>query len=92
MTLTKTQLDDFNNLAWDISGEVYEDYSGRGMFGKSCMGITVENVEKAIFLLGKWAAENETGFTSELERFQTDSMGRSSIIYFPKIQKQIDGE
>ena len=90
MTLTLSQIDDFENLAWDIGGEVYEDYSGRGMFGKTCLGITVENLEKSIFKLGKESADYD--FSKELANFQTDSLGRSFIIYFPKLQKEVDGE
>ena len=90
MTLTSSQLNDFENLAWDIDGEVYENYSGRGMYGKTCLGITVENLEKALFKLGRESADGS--FSKELERFETDSLGRSFIIYFPRLQKEVDGE
>ncbi len=90
MTLTNDQLNEFSNLAWDIGGEVYENYSGRGMFGKTCMGITVENLEKALFKLGRESGNYE--FSKELYRFEIDNLGRSFIIYFPKIQKEVDGE
>lgn len=87
MNLTQNQLDDFNNLAWNIGGEVYEDYSC--MFGKACMGITVDELENSLFRLGKESSNYE--FSKELENFRTDSMGKSSIIYFPKIQNVVDG-
>lgn len=89
MILTPNQLDDFNNLAWDIGGEVCEDYSGRNMFGKTCLGIVVEELENSLFRLGKESSDYE--FSKELENFRTDSMGKSSIIYFPKIQNVVDG-
>lgn len=90
MTLTQSQLDDFENLAWDIGGEVYENYSGRGMFGKTCLAITVDELENALFRLGRESGDYD--FSNELERFKTDSLGRSFIIYFPKLQKEVDGE
>lgn len=90
MTLTPDQFKDFETLVYDIDGEIYEDYSGRGMFGKSCLGITVENLEKSLFKLGKESLNYD--FYQELEWFRTDNMGRSYIIYFPKIQKAVDGE
>lgn len=88
MNLTPNQLDDFNNLAWDIGGEVYEDYSGRNMFGKTCLGIVVEELENSLFRLGKESGDYE--FSKELQNFRTDSMGRSAIIYFPTIQNVVD--
>ncbi len=89
MNLTPNQLDDFSSLAWDIGGEIYEDYSGRGMFGKTCMGITVDELENSLFRLGKESADYE--FSKELENFRTDNMGKGSIIYFPQIQNVLDG-
>lgn len=90
MTLTSAQFNDFESLIWDIDGEIYENYSGRGMFGKTCLGVTVENLEKALFLIGR--ESSGYSFGEELARFKTDNLGRSYIIYFPKIQKQVDGE
>ncbi|MBV6513918.1 MAG: hypothetical protein FMNOHCHN_03500 [Ignavibacteriaceae bacterium] len=92
MTLTNDQLNDFENLAWDIGGEVYENYSGRGMYGKTCMGITVEELENCLFRLGRMSGELDSELSKALENFRTDSLGRSFIIYFPKIQKAVDGE
>ena len=86
MKLTPNQYDDFANLAWDIGGEVYENYSGRGMFGKTCLGITVENLEKALFKLGRMATSEDLEFVTELENFRTDNLGRDYIIYFPSIE------
>lgn len=90
MILSNNQLNDFENLAFDIGGEVYENYSGRDMYGKTCMGITVDNLYKALFNLGR-ESENYD-FAKELERLEVDNLGRSYIIYFPRIQKEVDGE
>ncbi len=88
MNLTPNQLDDFSSLAFNIGGEIYEDYSGRGMFGKACMGITVDELENSLFRLGKQSSDYE--FSKELENFRTDNMGKSFIIYFPQIQNVVD--
>jgi len=93
MTLTPDQFESFQDLAWNINGEVYENYSGRRMYGKTCLGITVENLNKALFSLGRYTAEPfDEDLASAVERFETDNMDRSYIIYFPKIQKAVDGE
>ncbi len=93
MTLTSSQFDDFENLAWDIGGEVYENYSGRGMFGKTCLAITVDELENALFRLGRESGDcSFSSFSDYLANFRTDNLGRSFIIYFPKLQKEVDGE
>lgn len=92
MTLTPDQFNEFSNLAWDIGGEVYENYSGRGMYGKTCLGITVNELENSLFRLGKLAAQSDDGWEHELENFRTDNLGRDYIIYFPKLQKEVDSE
>lgn len=93
MTLTPDQFNEFSNLAWDIGGEVYENYSGRGMFGKNCLGITVENLEHGLFRLGRAIGEEDFSFmVKEVENFRTDNLGRDYIIYFPKLQKEVDNK
>jgi len=54
------------------------DYSGRGMFGQTCMGVVCdkedyeETIEKAA----------ELGLSGH----RTDDMGRQMIIYYPQIK------
>lgn len=66
---------DVEDLAMYISGKIREDYSGRGMYGKTCMGVVF----------------NPTNVKQEdLEYLRgvgkIDSMGTDLIIYFPNIK------
>lgn len=61
-------------------------YSGRAMYAKTCLAITVEDSLNAIaniaFNAGMMANEEETGYTSD---FKTDNMGLDTVIYWPNI-------
>lgn len=56
-------------------------YSGRGMYGKKCLGVTIdEDLIKFVFDLGMACQEEE------VERpglIRTDQLGLGTIIYFP---------
>lgn len=69
------------------------DYSGRGMYGRECFGI-VGGLEDLIRFVATWAAKCENEYEDH-ERFndydwltdiRSDSMGLSSIWYWPSVQ------
>ena len=77
--------------AWGTGAYLTTDYSGRGMYGERCVGIVCDDVASTLFTLGMEIGDrisNETG-TTWLELAETfkqsrqDSMGLSSIVYFP---------
>ena len=62
-------------LAEDLGGTFRESYSGRGMFGASCVGIVTDDpscVIEGATLLG-------------IRRACRDGMGRQTIVYWPHI-------
>lgn len=70
----------------------HRKYSGRGMFGKQCIGFYVEQGDSlmgaaSVMML---AAQGGPSELEELhEAFQsarTDSMGKGTIVYFPSIE------
>jgi len=73
-----------------------EDYSGRGMFGKSCVGIVGGNIleivhEIVLCVSGEVSNleefQDEIGeILEELTNYREDSMGLDKIIYWPSIQ------
>ena len=65
---------------------IYDDYSGRGMFGDTCFGFTCVSEKEAIgFFVA--LAENEPELAKDLIRkLKTDSMGYGMIYYFPGYQ------
>ena len=70
-------------------------YSGRGMFGKECLGVTthsqselVADVMSAIIdhVMDEPDGDRDAGDAAEAFRnMRTDSMGRDTIVYFPNV-------
>lgn len=86
--------------------EGVRSYSGRGMNGRICLGITTDNPIKTVLEITKNMLDQinsiDVDIESDIERHegqlsevyeligdlqecQTDSMGRSQIVYFPEI-------
>lgn len=64
-------------------------YSGRGMYGSTCLGITCTLSQFCGFLV-QLALVNEDAATTLSDRVSSDSMGHSSIFYFRGVS--LDGE
>jgi len=65
-----------SRVAVQVGGEVYEDYSGRGMYGAKCLGIVCADPVPCI----EYAAEN--GIRGAVY----DQMGLDYIVYWPEIR------
>ncbi len=87
---------EFSTLVEIIESAGYEvySYSGRGMYGNSCVGFTVDR-EYSIFqaisqILEDMDIDMESGnlydFTAILRSAQMDSMGLDTVIYFPRVK------
>lgn len=77
-------------IATDIGLEV-RSYSGRGMYGARCIGVTVGNPfqDFAKLMVGLCEIGDEGLDAAEhltrCDAVQTDSMGCGSIVYFPRL-------
>jgi hypothetical protein len=72
-------------------------YSGRGMYGKSCVGITgskyicMSSISEIITTLAKALTNQEididtfSGHVQTLLNHKTDSMGYETIVYWPEL-------
>ena len=60
---------------------VRTEYSGRGMYGKRCVGIVLDDVTQML-TIGAGLQEA----LGEIPNARTDSMGRGMILYFPDLQ------
>ena len=58
-----------------VGGELYRDYSGRGMFGAKCLGIVHADPRAVI----------EEAAARGLRGASQDSMGRDFIVYWPGV-------
>lgn len=69
---------------------VYENYSGRNMFGRKCLGIVVRNgysyMEMLIDLTCYFDEQGLEDEDLELEGIAVDSLGMDTIVYFPRIR------
>lgn len=73
-----------------------DGYSGRGMYGDTCAGIVFDNLTDAFIFFSRLSDacvetaddSNINSISENLPRLvasaQTDSMGRSTIVYFPR--------
>lgn len=65
-------------IADTYSGELRDDYSGRGMFGKTCFAISC-SPELAHLVIA--AAHNKN--IASVDASRQDSLGRDTIVYWP---------
>ncbi len=68
-------------------------YSGRGMFGRSCVGVDTNDVFGFIADVLEIAQPGDVYSLSQvLRNSRQDSMGRSSIIYWPDLPYTEEGD
>lgn len=70
-----------------------EDYSGRGMYGRSCIGIVCDNPLSTLLALFAYIIDSDDSIGGSevqyaLGKPEEDGMGMSSILYFPKLRTE----
>lgn len=76
----------FNDIDYEI-----RSYSGRGMYGSHCLAVECDNPSGLIAEVFLHLAENRVPYdklvqvAEALKDSRTDSMGTSSIVYWPNI-------
>jgi len=60
-------------------------YSGRGMYGKSCLGVEISR-DESLFNVGVAVGEYLAEEDSDSPKGYVDSLGRGQILYFPSIE------
>lgn len=87
-------------LADANSPEMYEarvqSYSGRGMNGRSCLAVRLDDERPDLFRLGVAVASAVPMDTAllleEIGSARTDSLGRGTILYWPQTPYAGEGE
>ena len=73
----------------DEQYSLYENYLGRGMFGRTCLGVVVKqgySFMDFLMKLTKYMDNNEVEDTDfSLEGVSYDALGLDTIVYFPNI-------
>jgi hypothetical protein len=77
MPLTKDQQKILAASRGGDNRRLHTDYSGRGMFGRTCWSVYCDDPNEVIC---------EAGVKGAL----TDSMGRGSVVYWPKVTGPLD--
>lgn len=69
-------------------------YSGRGMYGRSCLGIETDDIGDVFAaVLEELEGEEDTqDIQLAFKDMRTDAMGRSTIVYFPTVPFVEDDE
>jgi len=70
-----TNIEKIESVAKDAGWEVRRDYSGRGMFGKTCVGIVCRRPIMAIEFVAELGVRGA----------KIDDMGLDSIVYWPAV-------
>ncbi len=98
---------DFADLMETIAnaGFTPRRYSGRGMYGKDCLGITCRNpINTVCLIIAEYAqslAKDQAAVADLAEALKdahTDSMGRDAIVYWehiawdPEVAKDYEGD
>lgn len=69
--------------------ELYENYSGRCMFGRTCLGVIVQQNDSFmdfIIKLTKYLDDNDVDDVDfKLEGATYDNLGLDTVVYFPNI-------
>ena len=87
MTISKAQVEDVERALADNSLDAtVRQYSGRGMYGKQCLGITVSHRTSPFEVGLAIGSYDELVDLFVGQRVETDSMGRGMVIYFPGLK------
>jgi hypothetical protein len=75
----KTLIDILENAGFEP-----RSYSGRGMSGRQCVGVTVPDVKAAYGLLIR-ECDYGSDAADLIDAAREDNMGRSFILYWPRV-------
>jgi hypothetical protein len=86
MATTKSELQEIFESNPDL---VVRSYSGRGMFGKECLGVEVSSLKEmfisVLIALSERDDQDTTDLQEDFESMKTDSLGRGMIVYFERV-------
>jgi hypothetical protein len=74
------------SIADAADASIYEDYSGRGMYGTKCLGFVVNGHRgEAALSIAIIRTLGEDDAEDMLDNLRADALGLGTIIYFPGI-------
>ena len=70
----------------DLDVKVYNEYSGRGMYGKTTAGVVVPELGVLLAAICTctidMTGDDQEGLATELRNTHSDNLGRNSTIYY----------
>ena len=85
--LTKEQYSDLEYAAENYEMNVTQDYSGRGMYGNICFGVSGDYIDMyGVFKFLRDTLDDENLADDIMESRREDSLGFGSIIYFESVE------
>jgi len=87
----------FTDLSMSVDCEMRTAYSGRGMFGQTCLGFVTSEVGRLSYHLGilmaewqpnnvAWSEVDAEALVAAFANAATDDMGLDRIVYYPDIR------
>lgn len=77
---TQGQIDALQEIADNVGGTLRGSYSGRGMFGSTCMAIKCDDATEVI----------EEAAAAGIRGARQDQLGRRQIVYWPGLEAPAD--
>lgn len=92
-TITLEQAQDIVSAADLEYEDIYPEYSGRAMYGRTCVGFVVPNTGMLLNLgLAIGTVLDEYEAQAFMGGARTDNLGLDMIVYFPEVQIAEDGD
>lgn len=87
-TISKELQDVITRISGDCDITIHEDYSGRFMYGATCLGLSFEGSAGSLFAAFIRELENAESSTVEeaaemFDDMRSDNLGLGTIYYFP---------
>ena len=87
-TISKELGSVIREVAEDCDIQIHDDYSGRYMYGATCLGLSLEGSASSLFAAFIRGLKNADNHTMEeaaemFDDMKTDNLGLGTILYFP---------
>lgn len=85
MILNPSQINALETFADENDLEFRSDYSGRLMYGKTCVGLVGPSIIHMAMKFQKFISNSMPEIETHVKQSRQDNMGRYYILYFPNL-------
>ena len=86
---TSSDADHIISVAQELDIQVVWNYSGRGMMGRNCIGLQIDqfsDIGRVMYHLGALNEDPDVNMTVEIFDWRYDNLGRGWVMYWPGIE------